>query len=229
MKLSNGSLAGWAVTLFLLACLNVQAGFELPELPYAYDALEPHIDALTMEIHHQRHHQSYVDNLNAQIDHFPELEGMSLELMMSQVSRFNMAVRNNGGGHYNHALFWQVMAPAGNTGEPSDALRARIEKDFGSMDAMQEAFNAAAATRFGSGWVWIIVTGGGELAVTSTANQDNPLMDVEEVRGVPILCLDVWEHAYYLQYRNRRMSYVEAWWYVVNWHEVNRRFAALMD
>ncbi|WP_305047018.1 superoxide dismutase [Geoalkalibacter sp.] len=199
--------------------------FTLPALPYASDALEPYIDKMTMEIHHGMHHQAYVNNLNAQVKNFPELEGMSLESMMARISTFNAAVRNNGGGHYNHDLFWKLMAPPGQGGEPSAALMQAITEGFGSLDELKKQFNQAAATRFGSGWAWVIVTGEKKLAVTSTANQDNPLMDVVEVKGTPILGVDVWEHAYYLSYQNRRGAYLDFWWNLVNWNEVNRRFA----
>jgi len=200
--------------------------FTLEPLPYSSDALEPVIDQQTMEIHHGRHHRAYVNNLNAQIDNFPELKGMPLEVMMARISRFNEAVRNNGGGHFNHDLFWRLMAPLGTGGEPSPALRKAIQRDFGSLDAVKEQFGRAAATRFGSGWAWVIVTAEKKLAVTSTPNQDNPLMDIVEERGTPILALDVWEHAYYLSYQNRRGAYLKHWWSVVNWNEVNRLFDA---
>ncbi len=198
--------------------------FTLEPLPYPSDALEPVIDQQTMEIHHGRHHRAYVNNLNAQVENFPELKGMPLEVMMVRISRFNEAVRNNGGGHFNHDLFWRLMAPVGTGGEPSPALRKAIQRDFGSLDGMKEQFGRAAATRFGSGWAWVIVTAEKKLAVTSTPNQDNPLMDIVEERGTPILALDVWEHAYYLSYQNRRGAYLKHWWAVVNWHEVNRLF-----
>lgn len=219
-----------ACALLLAPLLAVaEAPFSLPPLPYAPEALEPYIDTETMNIHHGRHHKAYVDNLNAQVANFPELAGMSLEDMQASISRFNVAVRNNGGGHYNHALFWQVMAPAGKGGEPSAALTAAIERRFGSLDAMQAEMNRAAAGQFGSGWAWLIVGADGELAVTATANQDNPLMDVVPVRGTPVLGVDVWEHAYYLKYQNRRGAYLDAWWSVLNWHEVNRRYEAAIE
>lgn len=213
----------------LLANVALAQQFELAPLPYPADALEPAIDQQTMEIHHGRHHRAYVNNLNAQIETFPQLAGMSLEDMMGQVSSFNTAVRNNGGGHYNHALFWRVMAPPGTGGEPSAALAAAIERDFGSFAAMQEQFARAAATRFGSGWAWVLVKEDKTLGISSTANQDNPLMDVVEERGMPILGLDVWEHAYYLSYQNRRGAYLKHWWSVVNWNEVNSRFKAAVE
>lgn len=212
--------------LGLLLSSSVFAQYSLAPLPYAADALEPVIDVATMNIHHGKHHQAYVNGLNAQIKNFPQLDGKPLEQVMAQISKYNAAVRNNGGGHYNHALFWQVMAPVGQGGQPSDALTQQINADFGSLAKLQEQFNAAAATRFGSGWAWLIVTPEGKLAITSTANQDNPLMDVVEVKGTPILGLDVWEHAYYLQYQNKRGDYSQAWWKVVNWNEVSQRFAA---
>lgn len=224
-QLSLTSMVG----VFIWASVAVAQPFTLDPLPYAYDALEPYIDRLTMEIHHGRHHRAYVNNLNAQVENFPQLEGMSLEDMMAQMSNFNKAVRDNGGGHYNHDLFWKVMAPPGTGGEPSAELQAAIERDFGSMEAMQAAFNRAGATRFGSGWAWLIVTDDNTLAVTSTANQDNPLMDVIEERGTPVLALDVWEHAYYLSYQNRRGAYLDFWWNVVNWNEANARFAAATE
>ncbi|WP_442900195.1 superoxide dismutase [Geoalkalibacter sp.] len=203
--------------------------FTLEPLPYASDALEPYIDKMTMEIHHGMHHQAYVNNLNAQVKNFPELEGMSLESLMARISTFNAAVRNNGGGHYNHDLFWKIMAPAGQGGEPSAELLKAITGAFGSLEEMKKQFNQAAAARFGSGWAWVIVTAEKKLAVTSTANQDNPLMDVAEVKGTPILGVDVWEHAYYLSYQNRRGAYLNFWWDVVNWNEVNRRFAEALQ
>ncbi|MDX1676646.1 superoxide dismutase [Arsukibacterium sp.] len=195
--------------------------FTLPPLPYAAEALAPVIDKETMQIHHGKHHQAYVNNLNAQVANFPDLATLPLEAIMSRVSRYNDAVRNNAGGHYNHQLFWQVMAPPGQGGEPSVELFAAIKRDFGSVEAMQTAFNQAAASRFGSGWAWLILDKNNKLAITSTANQDNPLMDVVEVQGTPILALDVWEHAYYLQYQNKRGDYATAWWKLVNWHKVN--------
>ncbi len=213
------------------ACLPLLAfaQFTLAPLPYAADALEPYIDKKTMEIHHDRHHQSYVDNLNAQVKTFPELANMSLEAMQGQISKFNNAVRNNGGGNFNHDLFWKVMAPADQRGKPSPMLDAAITEAFGSFDEMKKRFDAAALSRFGSGWAWLIVTADKKLAITTTPNQDNPLMDLLEIqRGTPILALDVWEHAYYLKYQNKRVDYVTNWWNVVNWNEVNKRFAAAL-
>jgi Fe-Mn family superoxide dismutase len=203
------------------------AQFTLAPLPYAADALEPHIDKMTMEIHHGRHHAAYVNNLNAQLKTFPELANLSLEAMQGQISKFNVAVRNNGGGHYNHDLFWKLMAPEGQRGKPSGALEAAIAASFGSVDEMRKRFDQAALGRFGSGWAWLIVTPEKKLAITSTPNQDNPLMDLPDIqRGTPILGLDVWEHAYYLKYQNKRGEYATNWWNVVNWNEVSRRYDA---
>lgn len=195
--------------------------FELPDLPYAFDALEPHIDARTMEIHHDRHHAGYTNNLNNAISG-TDLEGKSIEEILSNVGG-NGPVRNNGGGFYNHSLFWEILSPQGG-GTPGDDLGAAIESAFGSFDAFKETFSKAAATRFGSGWAWLLVDNGGNLAVSSTPNQDNPLMDVAETKGTPILGLDVWEHAYYLNYQNKRPEYIQAFWNVVNWEEVTRRY-----
>ncbi len=216
-------------TALAAACLPALAAaqFSLAPLPYAVDALEPHIDKATMEIHHGRHHAAYVNNLNALTKTNPELATLSLEAMQAQISKFPAGVRNNGGGHYNHDLFWKLMAPAGQRGEPSPALQAAINSSFGSTDEMKKRFDQAALTRFGSGWAWVIVTADKKLAITSTANQDNPLMDLPEIqRGTPVLALDVWEHAYYLRYQNKRAEYSTQWWNVVNWNEVNRRFEA---
>jgi superoxide dismutase, Fe-Mn family len=194
----------------------------LPELKYGYDALEPHIDKETMQIHHQKHHQAYINNLIKAIEG-TELENQDLEEMFRNMSNHPTAVRNNGGGHYNHTLFWEIMAPNAG-GKPSGELLQAIEKRFGSFDDFVKEFNNAATSRFGSGWAWLIVDNNGQLQVTSTPNQDNPLMDVAETRGMPILGLDVWEHAYYLKYQNRRPEYVTNFWKVVNWAEVERRY-----
>ncbi|MCZ8216389.1 MAG: superoxide dismutase, partial [Cyclobacteriaceae bacterium] len=192
--------------------------FTLPALPYATTALEPHIDAKTMEIHHGKHHNAYVTNLNAAVAGKPE-ENLSIEEICKNISKYPAAVRNNGGGHYNHSLFWTVMAPNAG-GAPTGALADAINAAFGNLDEFKTKFAAAGATRFGSGWAWLIVGADGKLAITSTPNQDNPLMDVAEVKGTPILGLDVWEHAYYLNYQNRRPDYITAFWNVVNWAEV---------
>jgi len=197
--------------------------FELPKLAYAYNALEPNIDARTMEIHHTKHHQAYVNNVNAAIAG-TDAEKLSLEEICANISKYPMSVRNNGGGHYNHSLFWTIMGSNGG-GKPSGDLNEAINAAFGSLDKLIEEFNKAAATRFGSGWAWLIVHNG-KLMVTSTPNQDNPLMDIAEVKGTPILGLDVWEHAYYLNYQNRRPDYITAFWNVINWNEVTARFKA---
>ena len=198
--------------------------FQLPALPYAFNALEPHIDARTMEIHHGKHHQAYVNNLNKAIEGTP-WDGQSIEEIMKGLDMANMAVRNNGGGHYNHSLFWTVMSPKGG-GDPAGDLAAAIEKDLGGFGAFKEKFGSAGATRFGSGWAWLCVQKGGKLEVCSTPNQDNPLMPGTGCSGTPILGLDVWEHAYYLHYQNRRPDYIAAFWNVVDWTEVGRRYAA---
>jgi len=197
--------------------------FQLPSLPYAFNALEPHIDARTMEIHHGKHHAAYTNNLNAAIEGTP-LEGKSIEEILGQVSKQSPALRNNGGGYYNHNLFWEIMSPNGG-GEPSGALADDIINRFGSFGEFKAAFSRAATTQFGSGWAWLMVDAAGALAVINTPNQDNPLMDVSALRGTPILGLDVWEHAYYLNYQNRRPDYVGAFWNVVNWDEVAKKYA----
>jgi superoxide dismutase, Fe-Mn family len=200
--------------------------FKLPSLPYAFDALEPHIDAQTMEIHHGKHHGGYVSKLNAAIEG-TDLEGKSIEEIMKSVGNSSPAVRNNGGGHYNHSLFWTIMSPNGG-GQPSGDLASAIDKKFGSFEKFKEEFSNAAATRFGSGWAWLCVDDQNEIYVTSTANQDNPVMDIAEAPGTPILGLDVWEHAYYLKYQNKRPEYIDAFWNVVNWEEVNKRYKNAM-
>ena len=194
----------------------------LPSLPYDVGALEPHIDAKTMEIHHGKHHQAYVDNLNKALEKAPDLQRMSLDELMRNVNKapesVRTAIRNNGGGHWNHSMFWQIMAPKSG-GEPSGALAADLKKTFGAFNTFKEQFSEAAKTRFGSGWAWLVVDGG-TLRVESTPNQDNPLMDGR----LPVLGLDVWEHAYYLKYQNRRPDYITAWWNVVNWPEIAKRY-----
>jgi Fe-Mn family superoxide dismutase len=194
------------------------APFTLPALPYAFDALEPHFDKLTMEIHHDRHHKAYVDNLNKALPSTTK----SLEELLATVSSQPVAVRNNGGGHWNHSFFWQLLAPA-TAKQPSAALLAQIQKDFGSLENLKVEFGKAATSRFGSGWAWLLVKEG-KLVISSTPNQDNPLMDVAEVKGKPILALDVWEHAYYLKYQNKRADYINAFWNVVNWDFVSQQF-----
>ncbi len=199
--------------------------FELPKLTYAYNALEPHIDARTMEIHHTKHHQAYITNLNNAIAG-TDAEQLSIEDICKSISKYPMPVRNNGGGHYNHTLFWSIMGP-GKGGNPSGKLAEAITNDLGGLDKFKEEFNKAATTRFGSGWAWLIVKDG-KLAVCSTPNQDNPLMDIAEVKGTPVLGIDVWEHAYYLHYQNRRPDYCAAFWNVINWDEVSRRYEAAL-
>jgi len=197
--------------------------FTLPTLPYAFTALEPHIDARTMEIHHGKHHNAYVTNLNGALAGKSE-ENESIETICKNISKFPAAVRNNGGGHYNHSLFWQIMGPGGE-GKPTGALADAINSAFGNFEDFKKQFSAAAASRFGSGWAWLVKDASGKLVITSTPNQDNPLMDIAEVKGTPVLGLDVWEHAYYLHYQNRRPDYLAAWWNVVNWNEAAKRFA----
>lgn len=199
--------------------------FELPALPYATDALEPHIDKETMEIHHGRHHKAYVDNLNKAIDG-TDAANMSLEEINKNISKFSGAVRNNGGGHFNHDLFWAVLSPNGG-GEPTGDLATAVNEVFGSFDELKKKLQEAGATRFGSGWAWLVVGADGKLKVTSTANQDNPLMDLEGVeKGTPILGIDVWEHAYYLNYQNKRPDYLTAVFNVIDWDAVAKRYAA---
>ncbi|MFT6850767.1 MAG: Fe-Mn family superoxide dismutase [Sphingobacteriales bacterium] len=195
--------------------------FELPKLPYSYDALEPHIDARTMEIHHSKHHNGYTTNLNNAIAGTAD-ENASIEDLLKNIGSKSGAVRNNGGGFYNHGLFWSIMAPNAG-GNPTGAIADAINSTFGSFDAFKDEFAKAAATRFGSGWAWLIVQDG-KLKVTSTPNQDNPLMDIAEDKGTPVLGLDVWEHAYYLNYQNRRPDYIQAFFNVVNWDKVNELF-----
>ncbi|HAX94713.1 MAG TPA: superoxide dismutase [Bacteroidales bacterium] len=195
--------------------------FELPKLDFDYAALEPHIDARTMEIHHTKHHGAYTTNLNAALKG-TEWEGKTIEEIMGSVSQLSVAVRNNGGGYFNHNLYWKILTPGGSH-EPKGALLDAINASFGSVDSFKEAFVKAALTRFGSGWAWLLQSNN-KLVVSSTPNQDNPLMDVAEVKGNPILGIDVWEHAYYLNYQNRRPDYVEAFWNLINWDEVASRF-----
>jgi Fe-Mn family superoxide dismutase len=199
--------------------------FTLPPLPYGFGALEPHIDARTMEIHHDRHHAAYVTNLNAALKGHADLQGLTIEKLIGRLDSvpeaIRTAVRNNGGGHYNHTLFWDIMKPGGSS-QPSGALAQAITKDLGGFAEFKAAFTKAATTRFGSGWAWLVLEKSGKLAVSSTANQDNPVMD----GLVPLLGLDVWEHAYYLKYQNKRPDYIAAWWNTVNWDEVARRLKA---
>jgi Fe-Mn family superoxide dismutase len=214
------------LALLLVTSFGVAASasvFNLAPLPYPADALEPVIDAETMRIHHGRHHKAYVDNLNTAVAQNPALQGLSLDALVAEISRYPLAVRNNGGGHWNHTFFWESMTRPGTSKPLSPALRAAIERDFGSLEAMQSAFRAAGLARFGSGWAWLIVNDG-KLSISSTANQDNPLMDVVNERGVPLLGNDVWEHAYYLKYQNRRGDYLDAWWQLVDWEVISTRF-----
>ncbi|WP_160036532.1 superoxide dismutase [Paenibacillus sp. An7] len=199
--------------------------FQLPALPYANDALEPHIDAQTMEIHHDRHHNTYVTNLNAALENAPELQGKSLEDLIANLDsvpeNIRTAVRNNGGGHHNHSLFWEIIGPNGG-GAPTGAIASAIDSELGGFDKFKEDFAKAATTRFGSGWAWLVVGKDGKLAITSTPNQDSPIME-----GLtPVLGLDVWEHAYYLKYQNKRPDYIASFWNVINWDEVNKRYEA---
>jgi Fe-Mn family superoxide dismutase len=210
---------------FALGSPSLAQTFSLPPLPYATNALEPAIDEATMTIHHGRHHKAYVDNLNTALAGNDELSRLSIEALMGRMSQLPASVRNNGGGHYNHSLFWRLMAPPGSGGAPSERLMRQIAADFGSFEAFKTAFNQAATSRFGSGWAWLIESEG-KLRIVSTPNQDNPLMDLAEVKGRPLLAVDVWEHAYYLKYQNRRADYLAGWWSVVNWNEVNRLYDA---
>lgn len=224
--LRMNALPACVLGLLLALPVSIRAEtFTLPALPYPTDALAPSIDATTMDIHHGKHHQGYVNNLNAEVGKDARLADKTLQQILENVSLYTPAVRNNAGGHFNHSLFWQVMAPPSEVGQPSEALSAQINADFGSMDAFKARFSEAASKLFGSGWVWLIVNPDGTLHITTTANQDNPLMDTVTPRGTPILGLDVWEHAYYLNYQNKRVDYIAAWWNVVNWNAVSERFA----
>ena len=198
--------------------------FSLPALPYAFSALEPHIDARTMEIHHGKHHAAYVNNLNAALEGH-EAAGKSLEELLGMISKLPLAVRNNGGGHWNHTMFWEIMGPNGG-GEPTGPIAEAISRDFGSYEQFKTEFTKAATTRFGSGWAWLVSDAAGKLSICSTPNQDNPLMDIAEVKGTPVLGLDVWEHAYYLHYQNRRPDYIGAFYNLINWAAVNARYAS---
>ncbi|WP_228243171.1 superoxide dismutase [Porphyrobacter sp. GA68] len=201
--------------------------FTLPDLPYAHDALAPTIDAKTMELHHTKHHQAYITKLNDAIEGDQSLQGKDLDAIMRNISSQSPTVRNNGGGHWNHTFFWETMKPGG--GSPAGRLAEAIDRKFGSLDAMRNEFNDAGAAQFGSGWAWLIVDETGDLRITSTPNQDNPVMDIAEIKGRPILGNDVWEHAYYLTYNNRRPDYLKAWWDVVNWDKVAERYEAAAD
>lgn len=223
MNLSIAKKTFLVSALFGLSSVTF-AEFKQADLPYATKALEPAIDQKTMEIHYGKHHKAYVDNLNAQIKNYPELDQLDIVKLQKQISKYNTAVRNNGGGHFNHDFFWSSLAPSNKTGQPSASLLKQINADFGSLDAFKQKFNEAATSRFGSGWAWLIITPDHKLEITSTPNQDNPLMDIAERKGTPLLALDVWEHAYYLKYQNRRADYTKAFWQVVNWNMVNQRY-----
>lgn len=196
--------------------------YQLPELPYGYDALFPYIDTETMEIHHSKHHAGYVNKLNAALRD-AAITPESLESLLRNISELPAGIRNNAGGHYNHSLFWRILSPDGG-GKPSHELAAAIDKSFGSFESFKDTFRNAAATRFGSGWAWLLLNKVGELQISSTPNQDNPLMDTVAERGTPLLGIDVWEHAYYLKYQNKRPEYIEAFWNIVNWKEVEKRY-----
>ena len=210
-------------TIFQTKNTNNIMAFELPALPYAFNALDPHIDAKTMEIHHGKHHNAYVTNLNNAVAADATAQGKSLEDLIAHISKFPMAIRNNGGGHWNHSMFWSIMSPNGG-GEPKGEIALAINGAFGSFENFKKEFSNAGATRFGSGWAWLSVDANKNLFVSSTANQDNPLMDIAEKKGTPVLGMDVWEHAYYLHYQNRRPDYMAAFYNVINWEEVNARF-----
>jgi Fe-Mn family superoxide dismutase len=198
--------------------------FQLPTLNYSYDALEPHFDARTMEIHHSKHHQAYVNNVNAALEG-TDGANLPIEDIVKNISKYGMPVRNNGGGHWNHSFFWSILSPNGG-GNPTGALVDKINEQFGSFEAMKEEFNKAATTRFGSGWAWLCKKADGSLCICSTPNQDNPLMDIAECPGTPIIGLDVWEHAYYLHYQNRRPDYIAAFWNVVDWNQASANYSA---
>ncbi len=218
-------IAGLVKPLNLLAN-PVADAFTLPKLPYEFSALEPHIDKQTMEIHYSKHHQAYVTNLNKAVTG-TALATMKLEDILKDISKHPVAVRNNGGGHWNHTFFWNILSAQG--GKPTGKLATAIESDLGGMDKFKETFNQAATTRFGSGWAWLIVEPSGKLSVTSTPNQDNPLMDVAEKKGKPVIGLDVWEHAYYLKYQNRRPEYISAFWNVLNWANAEKNYVAALQ
>jgi Fe-Mn family superoxide dismutase len=208
--------------VFLLVCISVSAQFTQKPLPYAYNALDPFVDAQTMEIHYSKHHAGYIKNLNIAVKG-TDAEKMTLTQIFSNVSKLSPAIRNNAGGHYNHELFWSILTPIKNT-KPSANLEKAIIESFGSMDALKEKLNTTASTRFGSGWAWLYVNSEGKLAICSTPNQDNPLMDIAENKGMPILGIDVWEHAYYLKYQNKRADYLTAIWSIINWNAVSSNY-----
>lgn len=234
MRRILGALGGFPPLLVLLVLLlwpgqgawAAAPAFTLPALPYPANALEPAIDSTTMTIHHDRHHQAYVDNLNAAVARDPALKGLSLEDLLARASKAPSAVRNNAGGHWNHSFFWASLTRPGQGGEPSEALQEALVRDFGSIEQFRSAFRAAGLACFGSGWVWLITDSDGKLEVNSTPNQDNPLMDLIPGGGKPLLANDVWEHAYYLKYQNRRADYLDAWWSLVDWSVVSDRYSA---
>lgn len=219
-------MSALALLLGAAAPLMAQNTFSLAPLPYAPNALAPVIDEATMRLHHGKHHQGYVDGLNNALRDNDQLRGLSLEELLTRVGSAPVAVRNNAGGHWNHTFFWESMKPVKETGTPSTGLAKAINDQFGSMEKFKAQFKQAGTSRFGSGWVWLIVNEQGDLQITSTPNQDNPLMDIADVKGTPILGNDVWEHAYYLQYNNRRGDYLDGWWQVVDWKKISERFAA---
>lgn len=229
LALAGGNLAFAPPIAAQSATTASTAAFELAPLPYSTDALEPVIDAQTMAIHHGKHHQAYVDNLNRAINSDAALADLSIEQLLARVETLPNSIRNNAGGHWNHTLFWQIMASPGSGGQPSQDLAHAIDAQFGSLEEFKAAFKSAGLAQFGSGWAWLIVKPDGTLAITTTANQDNPLMAGAKQPGTPILGNDVWEHAYYLRYQNRRGDYLDAWWQVVNWAEVSRRFAVARE
>lgn len=213
--------------LFAVPTGAVAQAYKLPELNYSYSDLEPYIDAMTMEIHYTKHHQAYVNNLNKAIEN-TDLAKLSIEDLMLNISKYSPAVRNNGGGHYNHTLFWNILSPKPQL-LPAGKLAEMINESFGSVDELKKQMNQAGATRFGSGWAWLVLTKEGKLVVSSTPNQDNPIMDVADVRGIPIIGIDVWEHAYYLKYQNKRPDYLEAFWKVLDWKKVEENFEKAMS
>ena len=225
MRLLNVAFGVMALSITPVFAADTAKPFELPALPYAYDALEPVISEETMTTHYTKHHQAYVDKLNEEVAKTDSLKGKTLEDIVTHISKYNDTVRNNAGGHWNHSFFWSLMAAENQRGEISPELKAALEKNFKSVDEFKTVFNKAGVSRFGSGWVWLIVKKDGKLEITSTANQDNPLMDSAAVKGTPILGNDVWEHAYYIDYKNKRPDYLNKWWDVVNWAQVSKNYA----
>mgnify|MGYP003667299234 CR=1 FL=1 len=222
MKIFKSLIICIVATFTCVFTIHAQSKFELPQLGYAYDALEPVIDSQTMQIHHSKHHQAYVNKLNKALEG-TAAENLSIEEMLKNISKYSTAVRNNAGGHYNHSLFWTILTPNKNT-LPSDRLLQAINQEFGSVDSLKILLNNAASNQFGSGWVWLSLDKNNKLFISSTSNQDNPLMDLAEKQGRPILGIDVWEHAYYLKYQNKRGDYLLAIWDVINWEEVSNRY-----